>query len=192
MYSIIKVIHVLLAIAALGSNITYGAWYARSAREPEHLSFALRGIRFIDDRIANPCYGLLLVTGLVLVFVGKWPWPQWIITALVLYVGLVVIALAGYSPSLRRQIAALEAEGSQSGNYLRWAGPRAGDRDRHRSVRLGHRLHDGRQAQPLMTPPYFLRTFRSLGGRVTAQARERETQLRAALASRRQPRGSVT
>lgn len=122
MYGIIKYLHVLLAITALGSNITYGAWYARSAREREYLSFALRGIRFIDDHIANPCYGLLLLTGLVLVFVGKWPWPRWIITALVLYVVLIVIALAGYSPSLRRQIAALEAEGSQSANYLRWAG----------------------------------------------------------------------
>jgi uncharacterized membrane protein len=121
MYGIIKYLHVLLAITAVGSNITYGAWYARSAREPEHLSFALRGIRFIDERIANPCYGLLLLTGLVLVFVGKLPWPRWIITALVLYVVLVVLAAAGYGPALRRQIAALEAEGSRSTNYLRWA-----------------------------------------------------------------------
>lgn len=122
MYSIIKFIHVLLAITAFGSNITYAAWNARSAQQSEHLSFALRGIKFIDDYIANPCYGLLLVSGVTLVFVGKFPWPTWIITALVLYVVAIVIALAGYSPSLRRQIAALEAEGSQSANYLRWAG----------------------------------------------------------------------
>lgn len=46
--------------------------------------FALRGIKFIDDYIANPCYGLLLVTGLALVFSGKWPWPRWILTAVAL------------------------------------------------------------------------------------------------------------
>jgi len=120
-YLLLKYVHVLFAITALGSNITYGAWYARSARESEHLAFALRGIKFIDDYIANPCYGLLLVTGLALVFIGKWPWPRWILTAVVLYGVLIVLALAGYSPALRRQVAALGAEGAQSPAYQQWA-----------------------------------------------------------------------
>jgi uncharacterized membrane protein len=121
-YLLLKWVHVLLAITALGSNITYGVWNARSAREPQNLGFALRGIKFIDDYIANPCYGLLLVTGLALRFIGNWGWARWIISALVLYVVAIVIALAGYSPALRCQIAALEAEGDKSANYVKWAG----------------------------------------------------------------------
>ncbi|MGH2673114.1 MAG: hypothetical protein ACRDHC_09065 [Actinomycetota bacterium] len=30
----------------------------------------LRGIKVLDDRFANPAYGLLLVTGLIMVWVG--------------------------------------------------------------------------------------------------------------------------
>ena len=113
-YSLIKYLHVLLAITAVGSNITYAAWNARGAMDAQHLSFALRGIRFLDNRIANPCYGLLLVTGLALRFIGFNVWPRWILSAIVLYVVLVVVALAGYSPALRRQIASLEADGATS------------------------------------------------------------------------------
>jgi uncharacterized membrane protein len=119
---LLKWVHVLLAITAVGSNITYAAWNARGAMQTQHLGFALRGIKFIDDYIANPCYGLLLLTGLALRFVGNWPWPRWMISAIVLYVVVIVIALAGYSPSLRRQIAALDAEGDKSARYLKWAG----------------------------------------------------------------------
>ncbi len=121
MYSLIKYVHVLLAITALGSNVTYAVWNARAGREPEHEGFALDGIRFIDERIANPGYGLLLITGLLLVFVGQWPWPSWIITALVLFVALMAVGIAGYRPALRRQIEALEAEGSQSSGYRQLA-----------------------------------------------------------------------
>src|SRR5207249_3394710 len=78
--------------------------------------------KFLDDYIANPCYGLLLVTGLALRFVGWSSFTRWMLSAIVLYVVLVVIALAGYSPALRRQIAALEMEGATSTSYARWAG----------------------------------------------------------------------
>ena len=121
-YSLVKYLHVLLAITAVGSNITYAAWSVRAARESEHLSFALRGIKFIDDHIANPCYGLLLVTGLALRFIGFSIWPRWMVTAIVLYVVLVVLGLAVYSPALSRQIKALESEGPTSASYLKWDG----------------------------------------------------------------------
>jgi uncharacterized membrane protein len=121
-YSLLKFVHVLLAITAVGSNITYAAWNGRGGMQSQHLGFALRGIKFIDDFIANPCYGLLLLTGLALRFIGFSTWPRWMISAIVLYIVVIVIALAGYSPSLRRQIAALEAEGERSSSYQKWAG----------------------------------------------------------------------
>ena len=121
-YSLVKYLHVLLAITAVGSNITYAAWNIRGARETAHLGFALRGIKFIDDRIANPSYGLLLVTGLALRFIGFSIWPRWMVTAIVLYVVMVTLGLAVYSPSLSRQIKELDAQGPTSAIFLKWAG----------------------------------------------------------------------
>jgi uncharacterized membrane protein len=117
-YLILKWIHVLLAITALGANLTYGLWFARAAREPQHLAFVLSGVRVLDNRIANPAYGLLLITGFALTGMGHIPMSTpWILTALVLYVILIVLAAAGYSPSLRRGIAALAAGGPDSAEY---------------------------------------------------------------------------
>ncbi len=114
----LKWLHVLLAIAALGVNLTYGLWLARAARSPEHLGFALRGIKLLDDRVANPAYGLLLITGLALAGMGGiLLTTPWILTALVLYAAVVLIGQIGYTPTLRRQIEVAEANGPGSGEY---------------------------------------------------------------------------
>jgi uncharacterized membrane protein len=117
-YLILKWLHVLAAVAAVGSNLTYGIWIARASRQPEALPFTLRGIKRIDDRLANPAYGLLLVTGLLMAFVGSIPLTTpWLLTSLVLFVAVVLIGLLGYTPTLRRQIEALDREGIRSANY---------------------------------------------------------------------------
>ena len=69
-YEILKFFHILFAIIAVGFNASYGIWLARAARERDHEAFALRGVKLLDDRFANPAYGLLLVTGLLMVWVG--------------------------------------------------------------------------------------------------------------------------
>ncbi|HLW46366.1 MAG TPA: DUF2269 family protein [bacterium] len=128
-YSILKWVHVLLAITAVGANITYGVWLPRAAREPQHLGFVLRGIQILDNRIANPAYGLLLLTGFALIGMGHVPVSTpWVLTGLVLWVILVVIAAAFYTPTLRRQIQALDAGGPASPDYqrLQAAGTRTG------------------------------------------------------------------
>jgi hypothetical protein len=76
------------------------------------MSPALRGVKILDDRIANPAYGLLLITGAAMVFLGRLPWTTpWLLTALALYAVVAVVGQAGYTPTLRRQIAALDAGG---------------------------------------------------------------------------------
>jgi uncharacterized membrane protein len=73
---------------------------------------SLRGgpIRVLDDRVANPAYILLLVTGLGMVWVGGIPITTfWIALALALYAVLVVLGLGVFSPALRRQIAVVDA-----------------------------------------------------------------------------------
>ena len=117
-YLLLKWFHVLMAITAFGDNITYGLWLARADREPQHLAFALRGVKALDDRVANPAYGILLLTGMAMVYLGRIPWTTpWLLASLILYVILVVIAAAGYTPTLRRQIASLDAGGPNSPEY---------------------------------------------------------------------------
>jgi uncharacterized membrane protein len=111
-YPWLKVLHVLLAIVAVGSNITYGIWQARAAREPLHVGWALRGVKFLDDRVANPSYVGLGIVGVLLVLTGPWQFEQtWVAVSIGLYVALAVVAFAFYSPTLSRQIRVYEAEG---------------------------------------------------------------------------------
>jgi uncharacterized membrane protein len=117
-YTAIKFLHVLLAMTAVGFNLSYGIWLSRSAKEPEHLSHVLRGIKALDDRFANPAYALLLVTGLVMVRLGHLDLTTfWLAAALVLYAILIVLGIGVYTPTLRKQIAAFEERGAASAEY---------------------------------------------------------------------------
>jgi uncharacterized membrane protein len=118
LFAAVKFVHILLAITAVGFNASYALWIQRASRSPQHLGFALRGVKFMDDRVANPAYGLLLLSGLTLVFVGRLPLTTfWIDAALVLW--LVAIGVGGflYTPTLRRQISALDESGPESAEY---------------------------------------------------------------------------
>jgi uncharacterized membrane protein len=122
-YLLLKFIHVAAAITAVGANITYSVWNVRAQQDAAHLGFALKGIQFLDNRIANPAYGLVLVTGLLMVFVGHWSITAlWIVAALVLYVVVAVVGVAVYSPVLKSQIRLADA-GDRARLSLSW--PRA-------------------------------------------------------------------
>src|SRR5215472_5897839 len=99
-YLVLKFIHIASAITAVGANITYGVWNARGAREPAHASFMLKGIQFLDNRIANPAYGVLFLTGLIMVFAGHWGFALWLIIAIVLFVALAALGGAVFTPLL--------------------------------------------------------------------------------------------
>jgi uncharacterized membrane protein len=117
LFNIVKFFHILFVITAVGSNLTYGVWQARAGNDPEHESFALRGVKFLDDRVANPAYLLVLVTGLTMAW---WRWSyttHWIAAAIVLFVIMLLFGLAIYSPALTRQIETLERDGPQSSAY---------------------------------------------------------------------------
>lgn len=116
-FLVLKTLHVLAAITAVGANLTYGVWGALGKRDPAHLGFTLRGIKFVDDRLANPAYGVLLVTGLIMAFTTYRIGLAWILIGLVAYVVLAVVAAAGYTPTLRKQIAVLDAGGPTSPAY---------------------------------------------------------------------------
>jgi uncharacterized membrane protein len=120
--TIMKFIHILAAIVAVGMNISYAVWIIRAQREPAHTAFALKVIKFIDDRIANPAYGVVLITGIAMVFlIGYKITTLWIAVALVLFVALIVVAATQYTPTLRDQVKLAEAGDTTSAEFTRLA-----------------------------------------------------------------------
>jgi uncharacterized membrane protein len=118
LFVILKWVHVLAAITAVGLNMSYGIWLARAARNPEHLPFTLRGIKILDDRMANPAYGLLLITGLAMVFTTPIPFmTPWLLTGFILFIAVALIGILGYSRTLKKQIALVEAGSAGTAEY---------------------------------------------------------------------------
>ena len=122
-FVVVKFLHVLLAIIAVGFNATYGVWLATVATQPTPTqSFVLRGVKRLDDWFANPAYVLLAVTGLAMVFVGDLRLTTfWIAGGIVLWAIAVGLGFFVYTPMLRQQIRALESSGPESEDYRRQA-----------------------------------------------------------------------
>ena len=117
-YELIKFVHILMAIIAVGFNATYGVLLGRAAREPEHEAHVLRTVKVLDDRFANPAYAVLLVTGLLMVgFYAPRLTEFWIAAALALYAVAVAVGAGIYTPTLRRQIAVIDEQGPDSADY---------------------------------------------------------------------------
>jgi uncharacterized membrane protein len=121
-FLIVKYIHILSAVVAVGFNISYAVWIIRARSNPANMTFALKGIKFLDDRIANPAYGVLLLTGILMVILLPYPITTfWIDVALVLYAVLIVLAIGFYTPSLRDQIKLAESGDTTSAEFTRLA-----------------------------------------------------------------------
>jgi uncharacterized membrane protein len=102
---LLKVVHILAAIVAVGSNVTYAFWLRRAGLDRARLVDTIEGIRQLDSRIANPAYVLVLLSGLGMVALGAFSFTTgWILVAIALYVALVVIGIAFFAPAIRRQL----------------------------------------------------------------------------------------
>ena len=122
-YPWLKKLHIFFAIVAVGLNISYAVWQARAAREPDHTGYALRGIKFLDDRIANPAYAGLLVVGILLVLLGPWAFTQlWVAAAIGLYLFMGAVAFLFYSPTLTKLIASYESGGAATAEFKALSG----------------------------------------------------------------------
>jgi len=117
-YELLRFIHVLFAVTAVGASVTYNVWLAHAAQEPEHLDYALRGIAMLDGRVATPSFLMLLVTGVALVLQGPVPWrASWLVAATGLYAGAALAGAFWYAPLLRTQVVALRRTGLASDWY---------------------------------------------------------------------------
>jgi uncharacterized membrane protein len=123
LFTTLKFVHVLLAIVAVGYNASYGLIIARARSggiDGREMRFALRTVKIMDDYVANPCYALLLLTGVALVYVSGYPWTlKWIYLSLALLVAAFAISIGLYTPTLRRQIEVLESSGPSDPEFLK-------------------------------------------------------------------------
>jgi uncharacterized membrane protein len=119
-YLPLKLVHVLSAIVAVGTNVTYFVWLAAMKDRPAaDQSFALDTIKKLDSRLANPAYGILPLTGVIMILVsdGLAFTMFWILFAIGLYILVGVFAGALFAPSLRRQTEIVTTDGSGSAAY---------------------------------------------------------------------------
>lgn len=108
-YLILKWLHILCAITALGANITYFLWLFRMDKNRESLLFTLRTIKIMDDWIANPAYVLAFFTGAGMLGISGIPYTTpWVLTAVIMYAVVSVLGLFVYSPILKKQISLAE------------------------------------------------------------------------------------
>ena len=123
LFLVLKFVHVLAAILAIGFNAADGLILGRARRggaDGREMAFALKTVKFMDDRVANPCYVLLGVTGVTMVLLQGYPWSyRWIHASLALLVVIAVLGLAVYTPTLRRQIEILETRGASDPEFAR-------------------------------------------------------------------------
>ena len=102
---LLKVVHIVAAIVAVGSNVTYAFWLRRAGLDRDRLVYTIEGIQRLDNRIANPAYILVLLSGLGMIALGAFSFTTgWILAAIVLYAALVVVGIAFFSPAIKRQL----------------------------------------------------------------------------------------
>src|SRR5258708_19862693 len=96
---------------------------ALASRKRDALPFTRKTIKTMDDGLANPAYGALLITGLLMAWTLPLPLTTpWLLTALVLFVVVGIAGFLGFTPSLKRQIALLEKSGPASAEFQAEAG----------------------------------------------------------------------
>lgn len=115
-YTLLVFVHIFVTMVAVGLNASYVIWISRGTKDAASLPFALRGVKFLDDYVANPCYLLGGLTGVLMIAMGKAIAP-YLWAAIGLYIVAMTVAYGVYTPLLSRQIKVLEAKGASDAEY---------------------------------------------------------------------------
>ncbi|MGH2596867.1 MAG: DUF2269 family protein [Actinomycetota bacterium] len=108
---LVLVLHVLGAIAGLGTNLTYGLIMTIGDRAGgTQRVFSIQMIQKLDRRLANPAYMAQLATGLLLVWLLKLDLfgTSWLLLGIALYVIVAVLGISVFAPISRRRGALAE------------------------------------------------------------------------------------
>ncbi len=121
LYTLLKYLHVLLAIVAVGFNSSFGLILGRASHggaDGREMKFALGTVRTMAI-IAHACYLLLLLTGIAMVYVAGYPWSlKWIHGSVALFVVAFLVATFTLLPMMRRRLAILDARGPVDPEFL--------------------------------------------------------------------------
>ena len=110
-FLIVKVVHILAVITAVGTNVTSVLWLRRAGLERERLVWTLESTRWFDRRIANPAYIVVLLSGLVMVVGGEYRLDQsWLAVSIALYVFTAAFGIIVFAPAVRVQRAEAAAD----------------------------------------------------------------------------------
>lgn len=108
-YTLVKLLHVLAAIAVVGPNMTTAIWLRGAGADRERLLFVIATVRRLDRQLSIPAFGLLLVTGLIMVRLGLYDLTRgWLLAAILIYLAVGIAGVTHMGPALRR----LRAEAS--------------------------------------------------------------------------------
>ncbi len=117
-YVLIKFLHILIAILALGTSAGLGIVLEFYGDHPTYGAFVLGAIKRIVAFFVVPGYVLMLATGLWMTHLSWSMTTKWIQSALVLWgVGMVVLAIS--VTVLHKQIGLFNTEGPTSSAYRR-------------------------------------------------------------------------
>ena len=121
LYLALKLVHILFAMVAVGTNFSYAFWLRLAGNDRDRIAHTLESIHRLDMWLANPAYVIVLLAGIGMVVVGPYPiTTPWILLAIVLYVLVALIGITLYAPAVRRQRAAALAD-PDSDDYRRAA-----------------------------------------------------------------------
>lgn len=115
-YALFKLLHILVAIIALGTSAGLGIVLEFYGDDRTHGTFVLRAINRLVVFVVIPGYVLMLGTGLWLTHLSWTFKTKWIQVALVLWLAGAIL-LAASLVALRKQLVLLETSGPISRRY---------------------------------------------------------------------------
>jgi uncharacterized membrane protein len=118
-YLVVKFVHVLVAIVAVGSSAGSSLWLRLAKRSLANLSFAIRSAKFLDEYLTRPGLIVLLLTGLWMA-ASRWSLALfWIRAALLLVLIVLVMLYAVVGALMQGLIRVIDTEGPTSSHWTR-------------------------------------------------------------------------
>ena len=116
---ILLTIHILTALVAVGSTVSYFFWLRRAVLVPESRSFTLETIRLLERWMVMPSYVIVLLTGLGLIDRASWGWSTpWLELSILLFIAL--MGLVGFHARVIKRQIALASEGSADSDSVEY------------------------------------------------------------------------
>ncbi|MHB8406158.1 MAG: DUF2269 family protein [Gammaproteobacteria bacterium] len=113
LYTVLKFVHILIAILALGTSAGLGIVLEFYGQHPKHGPFVLGAITRISIWLVLPGYLAILATGLWMTHLVWTPVPGWLQTAMAVWCVGLMILIADLAV-LRKQVA-MAADGGNPG-----------------------------------------------------------------------------